>query len=117
MDGNDVTLAQLAIELLDLDGQREQLRERAARQGGRAVLVDPEFTAQPGQAPNEAIIGYYSAGHLRVNPKYRPTPTALRLPAPTDRMDRAVQRLATGWGSLDELCESMVDSDVYVEVD
>ncbi len=39
----------------------------------------------------------------RANEDYRPSPTALGWPEPTDDVDEAVQRASTGYGPVDEV--------------
>jgi hypothetical protein len=116
------TLARIALELFNFGAMEESLRESARQSGGITMLVDPAFP-NADTAPHQALIGYFACGMpdrpdgLYLNPDYHPTPWALHLPRPTDGMDDALQRLTTGWGSVEQLCDAMLAGTIYLEVD
>jgi hypothetical protein len=100
----------------------EAMRAEAARKPGQWLyVVDPAFDPD-GAVPPYGVVGAWKvdergeiiSGAFRPNEHYRPSPVALGLPAPTDPVDRAVQRAATGHGSEAELVEALLGSEVFV---
>ncbi|MEW1996557.1 type VII secretion system-associated protein [Streptomyces coelicoflavus] len=83
------------------------------------AVVDPEWTEE-GTPPPWAVLGEWQsddeggAGDFRANPEYRPSARVLGWPEPTDPVDAAAQRAATGYGSVDEALEALVEADVTV---
>ena len=95
---------------------------RAARNqpGSWLYVIDPAFDPA-GDVPPEGIVGAYRVddrGNLgdefAENPRYRPTPLALRLPEPTDEVDALVQRAATGWAAESTLVDKLASSTLWL---
>ncbi|MGW4102264.1 type VII secretion system-associated protein [Streptomyces sp. NPDC004976] len=82
-------------------------------------VLDPEWTGE-GTPPEWALVGEWqsdgtgSVGNFRANPAYRPSARVLGWPEPTDPVDAAAQRAATGYGSVDEALAALVEADVTV---
>ena len=99
----------------------DDMRRAARRQPGSWLyVVDPAFDPA-GEVPPEGIVGAYpvdDAGDLgeefTKNPRYRPTPLALRLPEPTDPLDALVQRAATGWAAESALVDELAGSSLWL---
>ena len=95
---------------------------RSARQmpGGWLYVIDPGFDPN-GQVPGEGVVGGYRVDDRGVltdewwaNPRYRPTPAALRLPRPLDEIEDLQQRVATGWTPEDELRRALWSSTFHI---
>jgi hypothetical protein len=99
----------------------EAMRQSARQSpGGWLYVIDPGFDSN-GRVPPEGVVGGYRVddhGKLTdewwANPKYRPTPAALRLPQPLDEVEDLQQRVATGWAPEDELRRALWSSTFYV---
>ncbi|MFJ8885624.1 type VII secretion system-associated protein [Streptomyces sp. NPDC102402] len=93
----------------------------AARQapGHWIGVVDPEWTAE-GAPPEWAVVGEWQSdddggvGEYRANPAYRPSARTLDWPEPTDPVDAAAQRAATGYGSVAAALEALAAAEVSV---
>jgi len=85
-------------------------------------MVDPYWTG-PEPVPDWAVVGRWrtdSAGAVLAfdgNDGYRPSPWVLGWPEPTDEIDRAAYRLATGYGDEQALAARLAGSVVAVLVD
>nr|WP_223185471.1 type VII secretion system-associated protein [Streptomyces sp. CBMA152] len=81
--------------------------------------IDPAYDPA-GQVPPYAIIGAWpvdgngSPGPFQRNPNYRPSPLSLGLPAPTDAVEAAMQRAATGHGGDGEVVRLLAEATVYL---
>ncbi|MFI1226885.1 MULTISPECIES: type VII secretion system-associated protein [unclassified Streptomyces] len=98
----------------------EAVKDAARRAPGHWVgIVDPEW-AEARTPPEWAVLGEWRSdesggvGEYRANPEYRPSARVLGWPEPTDPVDRAAQRAATGYGSVDEALEALAEADVTV---
>ncbi|MFJ4973140.1 type VII secretion system-associated protein [Streptomyces sp. NPDC088755] len=96
------------------------VRDAARRAPGHWVgIVDPEWTEER-TPPEWAVLGEWqsdasgSVGEYRANPAYRPSARVLGWPEPTDPVDAAAQRAATGYGTVDEALAALADADVTV---
>ncbi|WP_330349664.1 type VII secretion system-associated protein [Streptomyces sp. NBC_00582] len=94
--------------------------QAAARPGGWVYAVDPYFDPD-GKVPPIAIVGAWKVdangqlnGEFKHNPKYRPSPSAVGMPAPSDRVDEAMQLAATGYGSDGAVRAALMNSTVYL---
>ncbi|MDT0386218.1 type VII secretion system-associated protein [Streptomyces dubilierae] len=93
----------------------------AARQapGHWIGVVDPEW-AEERPPPDWAVVGEWQADEsgevteFRANPSYRPSARALGWPEPTDPVDAAAQRAATGYGTVDEALAVLAEAEVDV---
>ncbi|MFE5398750.1 type VII secretion system-associated protein [Streptomyces sp. NPDC056568] len=98
----------------------EAVRAAARQAPGHWIgVVDPEWTeARP--PPEWAVLGEWRSddagdvGTYRANPAYRPSARALGWPEPTDPVDAAAQRAATGYGSVEEAVATLADAEVTV---
>ncbi|GGP72503.1 type VII secretion system-associated protein [Streptomyces sindenensis] len=98
----------------------EAVKDAARRAPGHWVgIVDPEWT-QARTPPEWAVLGEWqsddsgSVGEYRANPAYRPSARVLGWPEPTDPVDAAAQRAATGYGTVDEALAALAEADVTV---
>ncbi|MEU9677882.1 MULTISPECIES: type VII secretion system-associated protein [Streptomyces] len=98
----------------------EAVKDAARRAPGHWVgIVDPEWT-QARTPPEWAVLGEWqsdesgSVGEYRANPDYRPSARVLGWPEPTDPVDAAAQRAATGYGTVDEALAALAEADVTV---
>ncbi|MEU7329770.1 type VII secretion system-associated protein [Streptomyces parvus] len=98
----------------------EAVKDAARRAPGHWVgIVDPEWT-QARTPPEWAVLGEWqsdesgSVGEYRANPDYRPSARVLGWPEPTDPVDAAAQRAATGYGTVDEALAVLAEADVTV---
>ncbi|MEU4921416.1 type VII secretion system-associated protein [Streptomyces parvus] len=98
----------------------ESVKDAARRAPGHWVgIVDPEWT-QARTPPEWAVLGEWqsdesgSVGEYRANPDYRPSARVLGWPEPTDPVDAAAQRAATGYGTVDEALAVLAEADVTV---
>ncbi|MGW1539836.1 type VII secretion system-associated protein [Streptomyces sp. NPDC002309] len=98
----------------------EAVRAAARRAPGHWIgMVDPEWT-QERTPPQWAVVGEWQSdetggvGDYRANPAYRPSARVLGWPDPTDPVDAAAQRAATGYGSVDEALTALAEADITV---
>ncbi|GAA2246178.1 hypothetical protein GCM10010145_11380 [Streptomyces ruber] len=98
----------------------EAVRAAALRAPGHWIgVVDPEFTEER-TPPEWAVLGEWRSdesggvGTYRANPAYRPSARVLGWPEPTDPVDAAAQRAATGYGSVDEALAALAEAEVTV---
>ncbi|MEU6313270.1 type VII secretion system-associated protein [Streptomyces sp. NPDC047014] len=98
----------------------EAVRAAARRAPGHWIgVVDPEWT-QERTPPEWAVLGEWqsdesgSVGEFRPNPAYRPSARLLGWPDPTDPVDEAAQRAATGYGSVQEAITALAQAEVTV---
>lgn len=82
-------------------------------------VVDPQWP-QDRPPPDWAVVGEWRSDEegdvreYRANPRYRPSAQVLGWPKPTDPVDAAAQRAATGYGSVDEALAVLADAEVTV---
>ncbi|MYR96007.1 type VII secretion system-associated protein [Streptomyces sp. SID8374] len=114
-DGQSVPLA-----LPDASLVPEAVKDAARRAPGHWIgIVDPEWT-QARTPPEWAVLGEWQSdasggvGEYRANPAYRPSARVLGWPEPTDPVDAAAQRAATGYGTVDEALAALAEADVTV---
>ncbi|MGW0332708.1 type VII secretion system-associated protein [Streptomyces sp. NPDC003011] len=98
----------------------EAVRAAARRAPGHWIgMVDPEWTEER-TPPEWAVLGEWQSdesggvGEYRANPAYRPSARVLGWPEPTDPVDAAAQRAATGYGSVDEALAALAEAEVSV---
>ncbi|MFS8202476.1 type VII secretion system-associated protein [Streptomyces sp. CWNU-52B] len=98
----------------------ESVRAAARQAPGHWIgMVDPEWTEER-TPPEWAVLGEWQSdddggvGDYRANPAYRPSARVLGWPEPTDPVDAAAQRAATGYGSVDEALAALAEADVTV---
>ncbi|WP_437054449.1 type VII secretion system-associated protein [Streptomyces sp. enrichment culture] len=98
----------------------EAVRAAARQAPGHWIgVVDPEWTEER-TPPPWAVLGEWQSGDdggvgtYRANPEYRPSARALGWPDPTDPVDAAAQRAATGYGSVDEALAALAAAEVTV---
>ncbi|MFE6701295.1 type VII secretion system-associated protein [Streptomyces sp. NPDC057718] len=98
----------------------EAVKDAARRAPGHWIgIVDPEWT-QARTPPEWAVLGEWQSdgsggvGEYRANPAYRPSARVLGWPEPTDPVDAAAQRAATGYGTVDEALAALAEADVTV---
>ncbi|WP_227025620.1 type VII secretion system-associated protein [Streptomyces tsukubensis] len=104
----------------EVSGTPEAVRAAARRAPGHWVgVVDPEWTAER-TPPEWAVLGEWrseedgSVGEYRANPAYLPSARALGWPEPTDPVDEAAQRAATGYGTVAAALAALAEADVAV---
>ncbi|MFD8260552.1 type VII secretion system-associated protein [Streptomyces griseoluteus] len=104
----------------DTPGIPEAVRDAARRAPGHWIgIVDPEWSGQ-GPPPEWAVPGEWQSdgngvvGDYRANPAYRPSARVLGWPEPTDPVDAAAQRAATGYGSVDAALTALAEAEVTV---
>ncbi|MFH9864319.1 type VII secretion system-associated protein [Streptomyces sp. NPDC017202] len=104
----------------DVPGIPEAVRAAARRAPGHWIgMVDPEWTEER-TPPEWAVLGEWRSddsggvGDYRANPAYRPSARVLGWPEPTDPVDAAAQRAATGYGSVDDALAALAEADVTV---
>ncbi|MFD3609200.1 type VII secretion system-associated protein [Streptomyces atroolivaceus] len=104
----------------DASGIPEAVRSAARRAPGHWVgVVDPEWTEER-TPPEWAVLGEWQSdesggvGEYRANPEYRPSARVLGWPEPTDPVDAAAQRAATGYGSVEAALAALAEADVTV---
>ncbi|MFD3654589.1 type VII secretion system-associated protein [Streptomyces sp. NPDC058620] len=109
-----------STEAADTPGIPEAVRAAARRAPGHWVgLVDPEWTEER-TPPEWAVLGEWqsdesgSVGEYRANPAYRPSARVLGWPEPTDAVDAAAQRAATGYGPVDAALAALAEADITV---
>ncbi|MGW1758791.1 type VII secretion system-associated protein [Streptomyces mirabilis] len=82
-------------------------------------MVDPAWRGE-GPPPVWALVGEWRSGtngeieEWRANEEYRPSPTALGWPEPTDEVDEAVQRASTGYGPVEDVPRLLAAAEVGV---
>ncbi|MFD4475320.1 type VII secretion system-associated protein [Streptomyces sp. NPDC058471] len=98
----------------------EAVRAAARRAPGHWIgVVDPEWSDER-TPPEWAVLGEWQSdesgavGGYRANPAYRPSARVLGWPEPTDPVDAAAQRAATGYGSVDEALAALAGADITV---
>lgn len=98
----------------------EAVRTAARRAPGHWIgVVDPEWTEER-TPPEWAVLGEWQSdesggvGDYRANPAYRPSARVLGWPEPTDPVDAAAQRAATGYGSVEEALAALAAAEVTV---
>ncbi|WTE91864.1 type VII secretion system-associated protein [Streptomyces sp. NBC_01614] len=109
-----------AVEATDTPDIPEAVQAAARRAPGHWIgMVDPEWTDER-TPPEWAVLGEWqsdesgSVGDYRANPAYRPSARVLGWPEPTDPVDAAAQRAATGYGSVDEALTALAEADITV---
>ncbi|MGW5735896.1 MULTISPECIES: type VII secretion system-associated protein [Streptomyces] len=98
----------------------EAVRAAARRAPGHWIgVVDPEWTDER-TPPEWAVLGEWrsdesgTVADYRANPAYRPSARVLGWPEPTDPVDAAAQRAATGYGSVDEALAVLAGAEITV---
>lgn len=98
----------------------EAVRDAARRAPGHWIgIVDPEWTRTE-TPPGWAVVGEWQSdadggmGEYRANPEYRPSAQVLGWPEPTDPVDAAAQRAATGYGTVEAALAVLAETDVTV---
>ncbi|RSN05333.1 hypothetical protein DMH25_20405 [Streptomyces sp. WAC 01325] len=114
------TVESPGAEVTDTPEIPEAVRDAARRAPGHWIgMVDPEWT-QDRTPPEWAVLGEWQSdesgdvGDYRANPAYRPSARVLGWPEPTDPVDAAAQRAATGYGSVDEAIAALVETEITV---
>ncbi|GAB3298550.1 hypothetical protein GCM10027563_42000 [Parasphingorhabdus pacifica] len=98
------------------------MREQATKQPNSWLyVVDPIFTDPNAEIPPWGFIGGYRVdeqGELTddfsPNPNYRPSPVALRLPAPNNDVERALQLTTTGYAQGQMLLTALLDAELIL---
>ncbi|WP_258174958.1 type VII secretion system-associated protein [Actinopolyspora mortivallis] len=98
------------------------MREQAAQQPNSWLyVVDPIFTDPNAEVPPWGFIGGFRVDeHGRItedfspNPNYRPSPVALRLPAPTNDVERALQLTTTGYAPAQTLLAALLETELIL---
>ncbi|MER6990934.1 type VII secretion system-associated protein [Saccharopolyspora hirsuta] len=98
------------------------MREQATKQPNTWLyVVDPIFTDPNAEVPPWGFIGGYRVDEhgeitddFSPNPNYRPSPVALRLPAPTNDVERALQLTTTGYAQGHALLTAMLDAELIL---
>ncbi|GAA0532071.1 hypothetical protein GCM10011581_16550 [Saccharopolyspora subtropica] len=98
------------------------MREQALKQPNSWLyVVDPIFTDPNAEVPPWGFIGGYRVDEqgeitddFSPNPNYRPSPVALRLPAPTNDVERALQLTTTGYAQGHTLLTAMLDAELIL---
>lgn len=98
----------------------EAVMAAARRAPGHWIgVVDPEWTEER-TPPEWAVLGEWQSdedggvGAYRANPAYRPSARVLGWPEPTDPVDVASQRAATGYGTVEAAVAALAEADVTV---
>lgn len=101
----------------------EAIREQARRAPNSWIYsVDGAYDPQ-GAVPPYAIVGAWPVdergrlGSFVSNTDYRPSPAALRLDAPTDSVDAALQLAATGHRPDSDVAAALAQAPVYLPAD
>ncbi|MFD6275210.1 type VII secretion system-associated protein [Streptomyces sp. NPDC060209] len=109
-----------ADEVADLPEIPEAVRAAALQAPGHWIgVADPEW-AEERTPPEWAVLGEWrsddkgSVGEYRANPEYRPSARMLGWPEPTDPVDAAAQRAATGYGTVEAALAALADADITV---
>ncbi|RRO19301.1 type VII secretion system-associated protein [Saccharopolyspora rhizosphaerae] len=98
------------------------MREQAKKQPNTWLyVVDPIFTDPNAEVPPWGFIGGYRVDEhgeitddFSPNPNYRPSPVALRLPAPKNDVERALQLTTTGYAQGQALLAAMLDAELIL---
>ncbi|MFD0307959.1 type VII secretion system-associated protein [Streptomyces sp. NPDC127119] len=119
-DVTDASDATNTVNTSDNPDIPEAVRAAARRAPGHWIgVVDPEWTEER-TPPEWAVLGEWQSdesggvGEYRANPAYRPSAQVLGWPEPTDPVDAAAQRAATGYGSVDEALAALAEAEVTV---
>ncbi|MFI5902791.1 type VII secretion system-associated protein [Streptomyces cyaneofuscatus] len=98
----------------------DAVKDAARRAPGHWVgIVDPEWTEER-TPPEWAVLGEWQSdasgdvAEYRANPAYRPSARVLGWPEPTDPVDAAAQRAATGYGTVEAALAALAEADVTV---
>lgn len=98
----------------------EAVRAAARQAPGHWIgVVDPEWSEER-TPPEWAVLGEWQSdeqggvGEYRANPAYRPSARMLGWPEPTDPVDAAAQRAATGYGSVEAALTALAAADITV---
>ncbi|MZF57870.1 type VII secretion system-associated protein [Streptomyces sp. SID5594] len=98
----------------------DAVKDAARRAPGHWIgIVDPEWNGER-TPPEWAVLGEWQSdesggvGEYRANPAYRPSARVLGWPEPTDPVDAAAQRAATGYGTVEEALAELAEADVTV---
>lgn len=109
-----------SIEVVDVSLVPDAVKDAARRAPGHWVgVVDPEWT-EVRTPPQWAVLGEWRSdedggvGEYRANPVYRPSARVLGWPEPTDPVDAAAQRAATGYGTVEAALEALAEAEVAV---
>ncbi|MFF0162148.1 type VII secretion system-associated protein [Streptomyces sp. NPDC005263] len=107
-------------ESVDTPEIPQAVREAARRAPEHWIgVVDPAWTDER-TPPEWAVLGEWQSdesggvGDYRANPEYRPSARVLGWPEPTDPVDAAAQRAATGYGSVDDALAALAEAEVTV---
>ncbi|MCX5194181.1 type VII secretion system-associated protein [Streptomyces sp. NBC_00249] len=99
----------------------EAMRTQAAEHPGSWVYAIDPFVDPAGRVPPYAIIGAWKVDgrgeitdHFKSNPNYRPSPRSAGMSEPTDPVDSAIQRAATGYGIEAEVVAALARSTVFL---
>ncbi|WP_433871840.1 type VII secretion system-associated protein [Saccharopolyspora sp. CA-218241] len=98
------------------------MREQAVKQPNTWLyVVDPIFTDPSAEVPPWGFIGGYRVDEhgeitddFSPNPNYRPSPVALRLPAPTNDVERALQLTTTGYAQGQALLAALLEAELVL---
>ncbi len=98
------------------------MREQAAKQPNTWLyVVDPIFTDSHAEVPPWGFIGGYRVDEggeitddFSPNPNYRPSPVTLRLPAPTNDAERALQLTTTGYAQGGVLLSALLEAELIL---
>ncbi|MFI7239471.1 type VII secretion system-associated protein [Streptomyces cyaneofuscatus] len=98
----------------------DAVKDAARRAPGHWIgIVDPEWTEER-TPPEWAVLGEWQSdasgdvAEYRANPAYRPSARVLGWPEPTDPVDAAAQRAATGYGTVEAALAALAEADVTV---
>ncbi|MHA6802846.1 type VII secretion system-associated protein [Salinifilum ghardaiensis] len=98
------------------------MREQARKQPNTWLyVVDPIFTDPSAEVPPWGFIGGYRVDErgeitddFSSNPNYRPSPVALRLPAPSNDAERAWQLTSTGYAPGQTLLTALLEASLVL---
>ncbi|MFF4248077.1 type VII secretion system-associated protein [Streptomyces sp. NPDC001822] len=98
----------------------EAVKAAARRAPGHWIgVADPEWSEER-TPPEWAVLGEWRSdesggvGEYRANPAYRPSARVLGWPDPTDPVDAAAQRAATGYGPVEDALAALAEAEVGV---
>ncbi|MFI6100810.1 type VII secretion system-associated protein [Lentzea sp. NPDC051213] len=103
-----------------------EMREYARnRPGQRLYVMDDEFTDIDAGVPPWGVRGLFritdegeiDAEAFSSNPNYRPGPRVSGLPQPTNKLERAFELTATGYGAESDFLEALAEADLLCVVD
>ncbi|MEV5988670.1 type VII secretion system-associated protein [Streptomyces sp. NPDC052051] len=99
----------------------DAVRAQAAGQPGGWVYAIDSYFDPAGRIPPFGIVGAWKidaqgdvTDEFKHNPNYRPSPQAVGMPSPSDRVDAAVQLAATGYAPDAEVRRALLDATVYL---